>query len=288
MIGRFTKKQKDQVRRLALLPNVITAFSLSCGLFVIFRTILFQGCTEPFALLQSAAILVLIASFADVADGAIARLIKAESDFGGEFDSLSDSVTFGVAPPLVVLHCLSQPQFGHLFNLVLIIAAMIFTLCGILRLVRYNLTRKIKKPPILKGYFTGLPIPAGASLVLSAALMLVSPWAIELGIFTPLVKSIIMISVFVTVGYFMVSRLRFASLGRLYLRLSTFYLVLLVGVLAVFVLYGILNYFSFVFFILSWGYFILSCARALYRWIRGLPNCSGRDVLQHIDTKEHR
>ncbi|MBS0623951.1 MAG: CDP-alcohol phosphatidyltransferase family protein [Verrucomicrobia bacterium] len=273
------------MKRLSLLPNVITAFSLSCGLFVIFRTIFFEGGSSAFLLLQSAAFLVLIAAFADVADGAIARLIKAESDFGGEFDSLSDSVTFGVAPPLVILHCLKDVGFSHFFDLILIMAAMIFTLCGILRLVRYNLTRKLKKPAGLKGYFTGLPIPAGASLVLSSALMLVSPWSEEYLALKPITKSIIMMAIFVMTGYFMISRLRFASLSRLYFRLSTFYVVLVVGVLAVFILYGILNYFAWVFFILSWGYFVLSCLRSLYRWLKGDSNVIAEEDPMEIDIE---
>lgn len=256
------------MKKISLLPNVITAFGLSCGLFVIYKTVLFAAGAERFALLQSAVILILIAAFADVADGAIARLIKAESDFGGEFDSLSDSVTFGVAPPLVILYCLADVHFSHLFNLFFILAGMIFTLCGVLRLVRYNLTRKIKRLPSLKGYFTGLPIPAGAALVLSAGLFLVSPWC---SLLTPQVKAFTMMGAFVVVGYFMVSRLYFASLSALYLRLPTFVLALTVGVFAVFVLYGILDYFAWVFLVLSWGYFSLSCLRIFYRMIRGKP-----------------
>ncbi len=96
------------MKKVYLLPNVITAFGLSCGLFVIFKlnmTPLGGATTE--VLTQTAGIL-LLAVFADLLDGGIARAMKAESDFGGFFDSLADAITFGVAPSVIVLKSFSM------------------------------------------------------------------------------------------------------------------------------------------------------------------------------------
>src|ERR1700722_7625358 len=91
------------MKRIYLLPNVITAFSLCCGLFIIFRM-----CMAPLSevtphLLTVMAGIFLLAALADLMDGAVARMMKAESEFGGIFDSLSDAISFGVAPSVVIL-----------------------------------------------------------------------------------------------------------------------------------------------------------------------------------------
>ena len=152
------------MRKVYLVPNLITAFGLACGLFVIFK----MNMTEPGAsteqLLRTSALLLLIAAVADLIDGALARLIRAESDFGVQFDSLSDAITFGVAPSVVVLKTLSVPSGTELSYLVTG-AALIYSVCGVLRLVRFNVSSsQIKGNEMLmalnKRNFTGLPIPA--------------------------------------------------------------------------------------------------------------------------------
>lgn len=260
------------MRRFSLLPNMITAFALSCGLFVIYRVMLAESTENLFTLLQSSAIMLLIAAFADMADGAVARLIKAESDFGGEFDSLSDAVTFGVAPPLLILKGLSAFSGGKVFHVFLIISAMIYTLCGVLRLVRYNLKRKkpqLPQPKMIRRYFVGLPIPAGAAIVLSACLVLVSPWAeIHLPMREQTQAIILMVTLIVT-GFFMVSRWKFPSLSALYFRVPSFNLVIAIGVFVVLILYGIMDYFALMFFLISWGYLIACLGFTLYRYLTG-------------------
>lgn len=261
------------MKRFSLLPNLITAFGLSCGLFVIYKVMLFDGEKSLFSLLQSCAILLLIAAFADVADGALARLVKAESDFGGEFDSLSDSVTFGVAPPILVLKGLSEVDLGRLSNMIFIIAAMVYTLCGVLRLVRYNLKRKVKQPDDMpkpkRRYFIGLPIPAAAAAVLSACLILISPLAHQYFPLTEQSLAVIMMGVLFLMGYFMVSRWKFPSLTAFYFRVPSFNLVIAIGVFVALMLYGLLEYFTLVFFLLSWGYLALSLSLAVYRATTG-------------------
>ena len=117
-------------KRIYLLPNVITAFGLSCGLFVIFRmTMTGIGEVTPHLLVTMTGIL-LLAALADLLDGAVARVMKAENEFGGLFDSLSDAITFGVGPSVIVLKSLSLPP-GTGRSFLLTTGAIIFAVCGV-------------------------------------------------------------------------------------------------------------------------------------------------------------
>jgi len=264
------------LKRVFLIPNAITAFGLTCGLFVIFKTSFADPSRDLFSILQASAILLLIAALADLADGAVARMIKAESEFGGQFDSLSDSVTFGVAPPLLILKSLTGEDIGRLLTFFVIIGAMIYTLCGVLRLVRYNIKTKEMKESgdeeaklKAKKYFTGLPIPAAAAASVSAALILVSPEVKNGLALSARTQALILIGVMLLIGYFMVSRWKFPSAGALHFRVPSIYLVFATGILAVLFLYGILDYFAEAFFIASWLYLVIACSLSIVRLIAG-------------------
>lgn len=260
------------MKRIFLIPNVITAFALTCGLFVIFRTSVIGFSGNLFALLQASAILLLLAALADVADGAVARLIKAESEFGIYFDSLSDAVNFGVAPPLLILKSVSgtNEPLSPLLVFFVIIGAMIYALCGVLRLVRYNVQKSQEAKGLRvanrKGHFTGLPIPAAASCALSAGLILLSPLVRTFWPSSLETRALILAFVLVILGYFMISRWKFPSVKTLHFRVPTFYLILLTGIFAVVVLYGIVDYFPEIYFAVSWLYFFIS-------WVLSLISC---------------
>ncbi len=257
------------MKRVYLIPSGITAFGLSIGLFVIFKTSLADPDRGLFSILQASAILLLIAGIADLADGAIARLIKAESEFGGQFDSLSDCVTFGVAPPLLILKSLTGGEdLGRLMTLLVILAAMIYTLCGVLRLVRYNVASKEEVVTTQK-HFTGLPIPAAAAAALSAGLISISPLIEEMIGWSVMTRAWVMIGVLTVLGYFMVSRWKFPSAKALHFRVHSFYLVFAIGVIAVLLLYGILDYFAEVFFVISWLYLLIAWSLSIVRLIAG-------------------
>lgn len=264
------------MKRVFVIPNAITAFGLTCGLFVIFKTSFADPQRDLFTLLQASSILLLIAAIADLADGAVARLIKAESEFGGQFDSLSDSVTFGVAPPLLILKSLTGGDIGRLTTFFVIIAAMIYTLCGVLRLVRYNIkskevkesgdeTEKLKA----KKHFTGLPIPAAAAASVSSALILVSPFVQQWWGFEAHTRAWMLIAVMFILGYFMVSRWKFPSFQALHFRVHSVYLVFVTGIIAVLFLYGILDYFPEAFFVASWLYLLVAWSLSILRLIAG-------------------
>src|SRR5690349_19616751 len=140
------------VRTLA--PNVITLLALCAGLTAI------RMAFENRYVLALAAIV--FAAILDGIDGRLARFLKGTSRFGAELDSLADFVNFGVAPALVLyfwgLHELKSAGW---------IAAMVFAICGGLRLARFNVMIDDPNKPIWAGnFFTGIPAPAGAITVL--------------------------------------------------------------------------------------------------------------------------
>ena len=276
------------MKQLYLLPNIITAFGLSCGLFVIFKVEILEAEVGAYELLYSSALLLLLAGFADLLDGVVARVIRAESEFGSMFDSLADAISFGVAPSVLLLKSLSlQPATGLSFFAVL--GAMLYTICGVLRLVRFNVRSHEMKSnkEALESYnknFTGLPIPAAAAGAISVNLFLHSIFATQwLPIGYP-VKSIVLSSLMILLGYLMISKWKFPSLKTLHFRLPFFHLILCTVLLAIFVLYGIFYYLPLVFLIASLGYILLGCTLTIIRLIAGKK--SKRLVDFEIDDKE--
>jgi CDP-diacylglycerol--serine O-phosphatidyltransferase len=137
-----------------LLPNVITLLAICAGLTAI------RLSTEGRMELAVAAIV--FAAVLDGIDGRVARMIKGQSKFGAELDSLADFVNFGVAPGLILyfwqLHELHNGGW---------IAAMVFAISGGLRLARFNATMDDpNKPAFASNFFTGVPAPLGAITVL--------------------------------------------------------------------------------------------------------------------------
>ena len=121
--------------------------------------------TVTFGLLQTMTFVLILAAFADVLDGAVARAMRGESDFGLAFDSLCDAISFGVAPSVLFLSTLSFYD-GDIEEFFALSAAMIYTICGVLRLVRFNIKQGIDKEEKNKS-FIGLPIPAAAMAFIS-------------------------------------------------------------------------------------------------------------------------
>ncbi len=261
------------MRQVNVLPNIITAFGLSCGLYVIYKVNMTTIEGSSFQLLLSSAVLLLIAAIADVLDGAIARVVKGESDFGVMFDSLADTVSFGVAPSVLLLKSLNLEQ-GSGLAFFSIACGMLYSICGILRLVRFNVKAyEIKGDEFAmrahKKNFTGLPIPAGAACAVSLNLFLNSPTFSNWFTMSPLIKTLIITIGTLFVGFFMVSKVKFPSLKGLKVNPSSFYLVFGTAIAAIFILYGIMHHFSLVLFLVSWGYLFLGCLLTLIKVIVG-------------------
>lgn len=137
-------------RGIYLLPNLFTIAGLFAGFYAIV--------TAMEGYFSNAAIAIFVAMIMDFFDGRVARLTNTQSAFGAELDSLSDMVSFGVAPALVV-YSWSLESLGKLGWL----AAFIFAAAGALRLARFNTQAQIAD----KRYFQGLPIPAAAGILAS-------------------------------------------------------------------------------------------------------------------------
>jgi CDP-diacylglycerol--serine O-phosphatidyltransferase len=261
-------------KKVNFLPNVITAFGLCCGLFAIFKmSMIPAGEATPELLLVTAQIL-LLAAFADLLDGAVARAIKAESQFGGQFDSMADAVTFGVAPAVVVLKSLSVTP-GTDLSFLLTAGAMVYTVCGILRLVRFNLNKDsisndLELIEASKKNFTGLPIPAAASAIISGNLFLASNEFSGLFTISHESKACILFAQLIIIGYFMISRWKFPSLKKLHIKINSFRRVFLVVLFTVFfIFYGLIKHFTLVFVLVSWGYIIVALTLSLIRIASG-------------------
>jgi CDP-diacylglycerol---serine O-phosphatidyltransferase len=137
-----------------LAPNVITVLAICAGLTGI--RLAFENRYEL------AVSMVLLAAFLDGIDGRIARMMKGSTKFGAQMDSLADIVNFGVAPALVLYaYMLDQARsFGW-------IAALLYCIACCLRLARFNVMLDVVGKPLWQNnFFTGVPAPAGAMLVM--------------------------------------------------------------------------------------------------------------------------
>nr|WP_253200983.1 phosphatidylcholine/phosphatidylserine synthase [Sphingomonas quercus] len=137
----------------AVAPNAVTALALCFGL----SGIRFAVAGEW----ERAVATMIVAGVLDGVDGRIARLLKGESRFGAELDSLSDVIAFGVAPSVVIYLWSLQalPRYGWLF-------ALAHALCCALRLARFNAQIEAsQKPHKAAGFLTGVPAPAGAGVL---------------------------------------------------------------------------------------------------------------------------
>lgn len=140
--------QKTRHRGIYLLPNAFTTAGLFCGFYAI---VMAMG--QKF---DHAAIAIFAAMLLDAIDGRVARLTNTQSEFGAQYDSLADMVSFGAAPALVA-YIWALQDMGKLGWL----AAFVYCAGGALRLARFNTNITV----VDKRYFQGLPSPAAAALV---------------------------------------------------------------------------------------------------------------------------
>lgn len=180
----------------ALVPNAITAAALCAGLTGIRFAIAgdFEKSVQA----------VILAGLLDGIDGRAARLLKAQTRFGAELDSLADSISFGVAPALIIyLWSLKEvPSFGW-------IAALAFAICCVLRLARFNSRLDmLDQPHKQAGFLTGVPAPVGAGLAFLPMYLWIASGRVE---FThPVAVSIWM----VLIAFLMISSLPTLSWSR--------------------------------------------------------------------------
>ena len=136
-----------------ILPSVLTLIGVCLGISSI-----------KFAMdgnFAFAVLFLVVAAILDALDGRVARLIKGTSDFGKELDSLTDFVSFGIAPAFIV-YFWELNKFGKIGWLIV----LFFSVCCVLRLARFNLTKFENKDEWKNNFFQGVPSPAGGCLIL--------------------------------------------------------------------------------------------------------------------------
>jgi CDP-diacylglycerol--serine O-phosphatidyltransferase len=152
-----------------LVPNGVTLLNITCGFLAMVSAA--EGN------ITRACFLLFFASMCDLFDGLLARKLQASSKFGMELDSLSDVVSFGVAPAVIVYLSVLRP-----LGVPGVLAAIAYLLCGALRLARYN----VGSGPLSEVTFLGCPIPVAAGYVVSMIMVRdsLSAWTVAAGTVT--------------------------------------------------------------------------------------------------------
>lgn len=182
-------------RSIYLLPNLFTTAALFSGFFAIIAAS--QGRFE------AACIAIFVAAVLDGVDGRVARMTNTQSEFGVQYDSLSDLISFGMAPALVMYHWalvgmkLDGPTLGKIGWL----GAFLYAVCAALRLARFNSQVGV----VDKRWFIGLPSPSAAALMASFV------WTMHALGTSGVDLRYAALAVTVLAGLLMVSRLRYPS-----------------------------------------------------------------------------
>jgi len=249
------------MKKIYILPNLITTANLVCGFLSMIHSI--QGD------FNHACWLIVVAAICDSLDGRVARMAKATSAFGVQYDSLSDLTSFGIAPAIMLysfaLHDLSR--FG-------ISVAAFYSICAALRLARFNVSAEEKDPSklkkIRKGYFQGMPSPASAGMVVTSVML-----QLETGLFSGEALNYFMAAIGVLLALLMVSNIPFPSFKEVNWRAKGKAWILLVPV--VFIL-SVIQMPEITLFVTLFSYLILGMIWAGYL-------CYVRDKKQNIGVK---
>lgn len=195
------------MKKIYILPNLFTTANMFCGFYAIVVAIHGSYLTAAWA--------ILVAMIFDSMDGRVARLTRATSAFGVEYDSLSDLLSFGIAPGLTAYLWALEP-FGRLGWL----AAFLYIVCAALRLARFNVSTNT----VPKKYFQGLPSPLAAATVATAII-----FCNEMGLKPN--KDLYFPVVLIVLGSLMISTIRFTSFKEFKISRENSFGVLAVGIL---------------------------------------------------------
>ena len=219
-----------------ILPNMLTIIGVCLGISSI-----------KFALDQNysvAVIFLVLAAMLDALDGRIARMIKGTSEFGKELDSLTDFVSFGIAPAFI-LYFWELKNYGKIGWAI----TLIFSVCCVLRLARFNLTKINEDEEWKSNYFQGVPSPAGAGLVLLPLIYELSEFKFNLEIksLTPYLIIFIAVLLISKVPTFSLKKIKIQSKLSIFLLLGigiifvsliffTFEALLIIGIIYIFMI----------------------------------------------------
>ena len=202
-----------------LLPNILTLGGVCLGISSIKFSI-----DGNFNL---AVTLILLASILDALDGRIARLIKGTSEFGKELDSLTDFVSFGIAP-VFILYFWELNNYGKLGWAI----CLIYSVCCVLRLARFNLTKIEDHDEWKNNFFEGVPSPAGGLLILTPLIFELSALSLNIDVrsLTPFLT--------VLIALLLVSKIPTPSLKKISISSkATIFLLLVVGLIFIALLF---------------------------------------------------
>ena len=208
------KKRKKTIKNIkitrSVIPNLLTIGNAFSG----FAAVIFISQGN----FNFAAFYIVMAGIFDMFDGIVARILRATSELGAELDSLCDAISFGLAPSFF-LYKIYFEQFG----VIGILFSSIPLLAGIYRLARFNAQLTSFEDKL---YFSGLPIPAGALTLLSYII-----FYIDTNFFPIETTKILTISITISVGICMVSRIKFANFPRPSIRSFKTSPVMFIGVI---------------------------------------------------------
>jgi len=249
--GRFRRRRRRRERRgrprgFYLLPHLVTTAGLFFGFYAIVQA--FTG--NP----DRAALGIVLAAVCDALDGRLARMARSASRFGLEYDSIADTVSFGVAPAVLVYSRGGLHELGR----VGLVMAFLYVAGAALRLARFNVT-----PSRYRGRFEGMPSPAAAGMVASTQwfVSFMADHGIELGVPAPLVAIAA-----AGLGLLMVSSIPYRSFKELDLRHSYGTLVIVVFAVAL-----VIQEPSLTLFAIALAYVISGPAEWVWRWFTRRP-----------------
>jgi CDP-diacylglycerol--serine O-phosphatidyltransferase len=255
---RKTVRRKRRLKYIAILPSLVTLMNGLCGFIaIVFASrgldiawspqILPKVHVSFFAL---AGYMIFLGMIADVLDGHVARISKTTSSFGAQLDSLCDAISFGVAPAFLMLKLIEgqslhlsfeDNRFDQLYGRALVLIAIVYAMCAIIRLARFNVETKDEAHLS----FAGLPSPPAAGLVVSMVIFQqdflpkIAEWPNESVRVFELATIWVLPVITLIAGLLMVSRIPYPHVMNRLLRgkkrFSTFILVLFA------VLFAILN-----------------------------------------------
>ena len=205
--------------KIYFLPNLMTACNLACGFFAVLM--IFKGQIEVQKVsggvdiaakeyyeisrhyYQYAILLIFGSCLFDLLDGRLARLGGQESPFGQEFDSLADIISFGMAPAMLMSRAVLFPLGNIGWSI-----ALIYLICGAMRLARFNCLASLPKKPGDKNDFRGIPIPMAAGFIASLTFLIIDLYKNdhEVGIW-----KYVLASVMLGISWLMISDVRYPS-----------------------------------------------------------------------------
>ena len=227
-----------------ILPNILTIAGVCLGISSI-----------KFSLdlnFSMAVIFITLAAILDALDGRIARLIKGTTDFGKELDSLTDFVSFGIAPAFII-YFWELNKYGKLGWAI----TLIYSVCCVLRLARFNLTKFKAEETWKQNYFEGVPSPIGALLILS-------PLVLELTEFNFLINNNYFVPSFtLVIAVLLISKIPTYSFKKIKIKPAlTVFILLAIGISLV-----TLMFFTFETLLIFSFFYILSIPMACFTYL---------------------